>query len=156
MLERRTVDVAVLDIHLGDGNGLDLIPTAKEQGTRCLAYTGLVDNEAVQQAREAGADGLAAKAGSPRELSAAVKTVAAGDTYFDQRFAAGDPPERKRSLTPREAEVVGLLAEGLTGEEIAERLFLSPATVRTHIRNAMDRLGARTRAHLVTLADRRR
>ena len=63
---------------------------------------------------------------------------------------------RVGSLTPREREVVSLLAIGLTGEEIAVRLFLSPETVRTHIRNAMQRIGARTRAHLVTLAAERR
>src|SRR3954453_2333573 len=59
---------------------------------------------------------------------------------------------RDAGLTPREAEVTGLLALGLTGEEIARRLELSPETVRTHIRNAMGHLGARTRAHLVARA----
>jgi len=61
-----------------------------------------------------------------------------------------------RGLTPREREVVNLLALGLTGEEIAVRLFLSPETVRTHIKNAMKRLGAKTRAHLIMLAIDRR
>lgn len=58
--------------------------------------------------------------------------------------------------TPREVEVIGLLALGITGEEIAERLVLSPATIRTHIRNAMEKLGASTRAQLIAIAARER
>jgi PAS domain S-box-containing protein len=61
------------------------------------------------------------------------------------------PEQRGKPLTPREQEVVDLLAEGLTGEEAAQHLTLSPDTVRTHIRNAMDKLGAHTRAHLVAM-----
>jgi DNA-binding CsgD family transcriptional regulator len=67
----------------------------------------------------------------------------------DQGRVAAEPvPE----LTPREREISALLAAGLTGEQIAVRLFLSPATVRTHIRNAMNRVGAKTRVHLVARA----
>jgi DNA-binding CsgD family transcriptional regulator len=65
------------------------------------------------------------------------------------------PPSRPRldnALSPRELEVTQLLARGLSGEQIAERLYLSPETVRTHIRNAMERMGAHTRAQLVALA----
>lgn len=61
------------------------------------------------------------------------------------------PEARGNSLSRRELQVVDLLANGLTGEEAAEHLVLSPHTVRTHIRNAMDKLGARTRAHLVAI-----
>jgi PAS domain S-box-containing protein len=59
---------------------------------------------------------------------------------------------RTRTLSPREREVLGLLARGLTGEQIAERLVLSPETVRTHIRNAREKLGASTRVEAVTMA----
>jgi DNA-binding CsgD family transcriptional regulator len=64
--------------------------------------------------------------------------------------AGGAEPEHQ--LTRREREVVTLLAQGLNGQEIAETLFLSPQTVRTHIRNAMERVGARTRGHLIAVA----
>ena len=72
---------------------------------------------------------------------------------LDPRLAATpvSPPSKPR-LTPREREVVTLLARGLTGEEIAETLSLSSETVRTHLRNAMKAMGARTRAHLIALA----
>ena len=60
-----------------------------------------------------------------------------------------------RPLSDREREILTLLADGLTGAEIAERLYLSPETVRTHIRNAMSKLGASTRAHAIAIALRR-
>lgn len=66
------------------------------------------------------------------------------------------PARPLRALSPREREIVNLLAAGLTGEQIARQLFLSPDTVKTHIRNAMTRLGAKTRPHLVMLAAERK
>jgi DNA-binding CsgD family transcriptional regulator len=62
---------------------------------------------------------------------------------------------RNRSLSAREREVLGLLSQGLTGVEIAERLYLSPETVRTHVRNAMTKLNASTRSHAIALAVKR-
>lgn len=60
--------------------------------------------------------------------------------------------QRGRALSPREKEILILLARGLTGAQAAERLWLSPETVRTHVRNAMEKLGAKTRTHAVALA----
>jgi DNA-binding CsgD family transcriptional regulator len=76
----------------------------------------------------------------------AVRTVARGEPYGDLRVGA------EASLTAREREVCTLLATGLSGEEIGQRLFLSPETVRTHVRNAMQRLGVKTRAQLIARA----
>jgi DNA-binding CsgD family transcriptional regulator len=73
----------------------------------------------------------------------------------DARRPGNDPPTGSAGLTPREREVITLLAEGLNGTEIAARLVLSPETVRIHIRHARDKLGARTRAHAVVLALRK-
>ena len=70
----------------------------------------------------------------------------------DPSPAASGPSPSASSLSAREREVLGLLAMGASGAEIAERLFISPATVRTHIGNAMEKLGARTRAHAIALA----
>ena len=153
ILERRPVDVAVIDVSLGEDSGLDLVPDAKSHGARALVYTGFVDAATVAEARKAGADGVAAKAGSPGELAEAIREVARGESHFDPRLnRAGAAEAEGPRLTKREREIVDLLAEGLSGEEIAERLFISPETVRTHIRNAMERAGARTRAHLIALA----
>jgi len=84
----------------------------------------------------------------------------AGGTYVDPGLAAaladGGELQRLGSLSPRELEVLELLADGLNGQLIAERLFLSPETVRTHVRNATSKLGARTRVQAVALVVRGR
>ena len=95
------------------------------------------------------ADGIASKSGGPGELVEAIREVAAGRSPSDSRVQ-----ERSSEgvLTRREQEIVGFLAAGVSGEQIAERLFLSGHTVRTHVRNAMAKTNAKTRAHLVALA----
>lgn len=154
LLERRVADVIVLDILLVGEDGLELVAPAKERGIKVLLYTGSTDPATIAAARAAGADGVAAKTGTPAEFIEAVRAVARGEPFVDPHLP--QPAARERpaagSLTAREREIVALLSQGLTGEEIATRLFLSPATVRTHVRNAMNRTGARTRAHLVTFA----
>jgi DNA-binding NarL/FixJ family response regulator len=83
------------------------------------------------------------------------RTVAAGGDYIDPRLtpllAEGGNGRTKR-LSPREREILGLLSQGLSGEEVAKELYLSSETVRAHVRNAMGKLGAATRAHAVALA----
>jgi PAS domain S-box-containing protein len=76
----------------------------------------------------------------------------AGPLAAAVRSAAHNARERAKALSPREREVLGLLARGLTGEQIAARLALSPETVRTHVRNAREKLGASTRVEAVTMA----
>ena len=88
--------------------------------------------------------GVSIETGDP-ELARAVQAL-----VRDNHGAAG--VRRARTLSPREREVLGLLARGLTGEQIAGRLVLSPETVRTHIRNAREKLGASTRVEAVTMA----
>jgi DNA-binding NarL/FixJ family response regulator len=90
--------------------------------------------------------------GTPNEFVTAIRTVARGETHLDPRLSPGDTAGTAPTLTTREREVCTLLAAGLSGEEIAERLFLSSETVRTHIRNAMQRLGVKTRAQLIAQA----
>ena len=155
LLERREADVVVLDISLHGDDGLKLVPAAKARGQHVLLYTGSTDAATLASARAAGADGVAAKTSSPAEFVAAVRAVARGESYLDPDLPAGDAPGEDDDyprLTPREREIVALLSEGLSGEDIAVELFLSPATVRTHLRNAMDRTGAKTRPHLVAMA----
>jgi DNA-binding NarL/FixJ family response regulator len=153
LLERRRPDVVVLDVDLGGENGLELLDDTERAGARVLLYTGRGDSELLAAAERSSALGVATKAGPPVELVAAVRTVAAGGVYRDPRLTeVMSSPEARYRLTPREREVVTLLSQGLNGEEIAETLFLSPQTIRTHIRNAMDRVGARTRTHLIAVA----
>jgi response regulator RpfG family c-di-GMP phosphodiesterase len=154
LLERRRPDVVILDADLGGENGLDLLEDAARVDARVLVYTGRADAALLAAARDSSALGLATKAGPPVELIAAVRAVAAGQAYRDPRLmgAQAGGAEPQHQLTRREREVVTLLAQGLNGQEIAETLFLSPQTVRTHIRNAMERVGARTRGHLIAVA----
>jgi putative two-component system response regulator len=154
LLPRRRPHVVVLDVDLGGESGLDLLDDARRANARVLLYTGRADPELLAAAAGSHALGIATKAGSPAELVAGVRAVAAGELYRDPRLVPSQVPlaSRQYDLTPREREVVSLLAEGLNGQEIAETLFLSPETVRTHVRNAMDRVGARTRAHLIAVA----
>ncbi len=154
LLKRRGTDLLVVDPALEGEAALDLIPTAGARGIKVLLYTDTDDASAVQAARSSGAEGVIAKSGTPAEFIEAVQTVSRGERYLDPRVhpAAGTAalPDALR-LTAREREIATLLSNGLTGEQIAELLFLSPETVRTHVRNAMRRAGAKTRAHLAAL-----
>ena len=162
LIGSRPPDVAVIDLGLTDESGADLIRRllARDPGLRSLLYTGTGDLEAITGALDCGARGFALKAGSPEELTDAIAAVASGKTYMDPRLdsvvLARSATDRVRVLSPREREILDLLADGLTGAQIAKRLFLSPETVRTHIRNAMEKLEAQTRVHAVALALRHR
>ena len=158
LIERRRPDVAIVDIGLPGRSGLDLtrriLSSVPELGV--LLYTGIGDKDTLVRALDSGARGFALKAGSPEELLAAIRAVARGASYVDERLRplllARFTTERIGVLSPREREVLDLLAKGLNGEEVAERLVLSPETVRTHVRNAMEKLEANTRVHAVAIA----
>ena len=147
LIEKRAADVAILDVNLGGDNSLGLIPKARAHGLKILLYTGGTLPAPRSDAEKA--DGIASKAGGPLELVKAVRDVAAGRSPTDSRVL-----ERSHEslLTSREREIIGFLAKGVSGEAIAEQLFLSAHTVRTHIRNAMAKTHAKTRAHLVAVA----
>ena len=151
LVAQRDVDVAILDADLDGEDGLRLVPAIRARGARVLMYTGVP--VPVARPPEETPDGVASKTGGPAELLAAIRDVAAGGNPSDSRVHARASRLPSLScLTPREREIAALLARGLGGEEIAAQLFLSPYTVRTHIRNAMSRAGAKTRAHLIALA----
>jgi putative two-component system response regulator len=155
LFERRGTDLLIVDPALEHEGALKLVPAARDRGIKVLLYTDTHDPSAVKAALSSGAEGLIAKTGSPTEFVEAVRLVSRGESYIDPRVhpEAGDEPlPDLMRLTAREREIAILLSTGLTGEQIAERLFLSPETVRTHVRNAMGRAGAKTRAHLAALA----
>ncbi|WP_031068601.1 response regulator transcription factor [Streptomyces sp. NRRL WC-3742] len=163
-------DLVLMDIRMpgADGLGATAAICGDEElsGTRVLILTTFEIDEYVAQALRAGAGGFLGKGAAPEELLAAVRTVAAGDALLspaatraviDQFLAQPDlaaaaPAERLAVLTAREREVMSMAATGLTNEEIAERMFVSPFTVRTHIHRAMSKLDARDRAQLVAIA----
>jgi DNA-binding NarL/FixJ family response regulator len=151
-------DVTVIDIALGEDSGIALTrDLLGEDGARKIVlYTGSSDTELLLDGLDSGARGYALKDGAPSELLEAIRIVARGGTYLDPRLrpALLSPraTQRAPALSGREREIIGLLAEGLTGDEVAELLVLSAETVKTHIRNAMTKLEARNRVHAIAIA----
>jgi DNA-binding NarL/FixJ family response regulator len=151
-------DVALVDIRLGDESGIDVARRLLDDDPerRVVLYTGSADVELLVSGLDSGARGYALKDGTPSELVLALTTVAQGGTWVDPRLRpqllSRQATQRLPSLSPREREIMDLLAQGLTGEQVAERLVLSPETVKTHIRNAMGKLEASTRVHAVAIA----
>ncbi|MFD4655871.1 response regulator [Kitasatospora sp. NPDC058444] len=164
-------DIVLMDIRMPGVDGLgataEICGDEELSGTRVLILTTFEIDEYVAQALRAGAGGFLGKGADPKELLAAVRTVAAGEALLspaatraviDQFLAQPEPApgaatsERLAVLTAREREVMSMAATGLTNEEIAERMFVSPFTVRTHVHRAMSKLDARDRAQLVAIA----
>lgn len=149
-------DVAVIDVGLPDGLGHTLVAELRPElpDTRFLLYTGLDDPEIFLACLASGAEGYALKGGSADEFLAALESVIAGQNYFDPRIGARLRAADKQDgrLRPREREVLGLIAAGNETQQIADHLIVSPETVRSHVRNILDRLGAHTRAQAVAIA----
>jgi DNA-binding NarL/FixJ family response regulator len=150
-------DVALVDLKL-DGDGFEVIQGLRTVSppTRVVVFTGLGDRASLLRAMDLGVEGFVLKAAPLEELVRAVTVTAAGGTYVDptiaRELAGGGAAERARRLTEREWEIIRLLARGYGNEEIGKALFISAATVRTHLRNAMEKLGASTRAQAVAIA----
>ncbi|WP_418908759.1 response regulator [Glutamicibacter endophyticus] len=132
--------------------------------TRVLIMTTFDDEDVVLNALQAGASGYLLKHASPTEIADAIRRVAAGDTWLDAtaatrlvqklRTRAADHRNPAELLTPREQEVLRLVAAGLSNREILERLVLSEATVKTHVARILFKTGARDRAAAVAMAYR--
>jgi len=150
-------DVAVIDLHLPDGSGLQLVRklSAERPEVGVLIYTAAEDVGVLADALESGAQGFVLKLGGIEQLIDALRRVAGGERYVDPAIRAlldAEADGKPLLLTKRERQVFDLLAQGLTGEEIATRLTISAETVRTHIRNATDKLHAHTRTGAVVEA----
>lgn len=160
LVEALEPDVALVDIRLGDDDddGIDLTRRLVDSDPerRIVLYTGSSDEDLLFSGLDSGARGYALKDGSPRELVEALALVAEGGSYVDPRLRPAllsrRSTERMPSLSNREREVLDLLAQGLTGEQVAERLVLSAETIKTHVRNAMSKLEAHTRVHAIAIA----
>ncbi|HEY8821532.1 MAG TPA: response regulator transcription factor [Dermatophilaceae bacterium] len=164
-------DVVLMDIRMPGTDGLAaterICATPDLAHVRVIMLTTFELDEYVFEALRVGASGFLVKDTEPAELLASIKAVARGDAalspsvtrrlidHVGERVRATIDPERVRALdrlTDREREIVTLVGEGLSNDEIAARLVLSPATAKTHVSRAMVKVNARDRAQLVVLA----
>jgi DNA-binding NarL/FixJ family response regulator len=162
-------DVVLMDIRMPKLDGIQataqIAQTPGLERVRVLILTTYDTDTYVFDALQAGASGFLLKDAGPAELLHAIRVIAAGDAllapritrrlisqFATQRTAAQAAENRLAALTDREREVLALVGQGLNNNEIGTKLFLSPATARTHVSHAMLKLGARDRAQLVVIA----
>ena len=166
----RTVpDVVLMDIRMPGIDGIEatrrILARAELAQVRVIVLTTFERDEYVFDALHAGASGFLLKDTPPARLLESIRTVVDGGAllspsvtrtliaeFVAEQHRPTAPHPRIGDLTARESEVVGLVAQGCSNQEIAERLVLSPATARTHVSRAMVKLGARNRAQLVVFA----
>ena len=157
-IEQTKPTVAVLDARMPRVSGLDVLRLLTESGspTRVILYTGYGDDALLSDALDAGVGGVIDKEAPLDDLVRAIGVVAEGGTYLDPTAAAALIAQRRRNrnreLTQRERDVLRLLSEGKTNEQIGTDLKISPQTVRTHVQKAMEKLGATTRVQAVATA----
>ncbi|MDA2811089.1 response regulator transcription factor [Nocardiopsis sp. RSe5-2] len=162
-------DVVLMDIRMPGTDGLAatgrILADPALTATKVIILTTFDLDEYIFEALRAGASGFLVKDTEPEELLQGVRVVARGDAllsptvtrrliadYASRPARRSAPTERLAELTEREREVLGLVGAGLSNEEIAERLVLSPATAKTHVSRAMVKLRVRDRAQLVVIA----
>lgn len=161
-IEARRPPVALLDVRMPEMGGIEIARqvTRKVPETAVILYTGYGDRAQLTEALDAGARGFVLKEAPLDDLLRAVRVVAGGGTYVDPVLAgvlaSAAVTDELPALTQREREVLRLLADGLSNEEIGKQLFISPETVRTHVRKAMEKLDADTRTQAVARALRGR
>ena len=168
LVRRAQPDVALMDVRMPRLDGIAATRAITGDpalaGTRVVVLTTYELDEYVFEALRAGASGFLTKDVEPGDLRDAVRTVAGGDALlapsvtrrvvdaFARAVPAPKAPERLDALTDREREVLGLVAQGLSNDELAQRLVLSPLTAKTHVSRILAKLHARDRAQLVVIA----
>jgi DNA-binding NarL/FixJ family response regulator len=162
-------DVVLMDVRMPGADGIqatgDIVRTPGLERVRVLILTTYDTDTYVFEALQAGASGFLLKDAGPAELLHAIRVIAAGDAllapritrrlisqFAHQQTASRAARERLAALTDRERQVLALVGQGRNNDEIGAALFLSPATVRTHVSHAMTKLGAHDRAQLVVVA----
>ncbi|HEY3141585.1 MAG TPA: response regulator transcription factor [Acidimicrobiales bacterium] len=168
LVRRGRPDVMLMDIRMPRLDGLqatrEILADPELCGTRIVVLTTYELDEYVFDALRAGASGFLTKDVEPDDLRNAVRIVAAGHALlapsvtrrvvdaFAHAISAPKAPERLELLTEREREVLTLVAEGLSNDELAQHLIMSPLTAKTHVSRILTKLGARDRAQLVIIA----
>jgi DNA-binding NarL/FixJ family response regulator len=165
-LSRTCPDVLLLDISLPDGDGLSLVPEFNRlcPGTYILVLTSFSDEKTLTRAIETGVNGFVSKERPLSEVITAIRQAAEGEIVMPTSLLLGllgrmprtraEPAAQSSHefLTPREREILAYLARGMSGAQIAAALSISLQTVRTHIRNLLEKLGAHSRLEAVSYA----
>lgn len=159
-LRNNSVDVILLDINLPDISGIDLCKKINKEfpQVKILGISTFSERSYISRMIENGASGYLIKSASKEEIAEALETVMKGRMYLSvsmehlMRPAMLTPTDALPALTKREKEILGLIAEGLTNNQVAEKLFISPLTVDTHRKNLLTKLNVNNTASLIRLA----
>ena len=151
--------IALVDMGLPGLDGAEVarrVPRVSAE-TSVIVFTGRSDFAVLTEALDAGARGFVLKEAPLPDLVRAIEMVAQGGVYVDPALASLlIEPEHSDQLTPREREILRLIADGLGNEQIGTRLFISPQTVRTHVGKAMEKLEVHSRTEAVAVALRQK
>ena len=144
-LDSHRPDIVILDLFLTDGSGLDLLRHIKEKIEEKIAvivYSGQANPQEFSLAIQLGAEGVISKADPPEEITAALNAIVQDEQYLSVTVSRSLSLSKEATLTAREQEILQLLFTGLDSNEIADRLGTSPATVRKHRENILNKLDA--------------
>ena len=153
---RRKPNVVIMDVRMPGMDGLDATKALmeREPNTSVLIFTAYSERSLLARGLESGAKGYILKEAPHDTLVRAIEKVARGDSFIDPAlmpaFLSGK--DREDMLTPREREILQLLADGMSNADVAQRLFISQETVKSHVRHILAKLEADTRTHAVAIA----
>ena len=156
LAERRRPDVIIMDVRMPGMDGLDATKVLSEKlpDVSVLIFTAYSERSLLSRGLESGAKGYILKEAPHETLVRAIDKVAKGESFIDPAlmpaFLSGK--DREEMLTGREREILQLLADGMSNADVAQRLFISQETVKSHVRHILTKLEADTRTHAVAIA----
>ena len=155
LAERRRPNVVIMDVRMPGMDGLEATRVLSNRlpSTSVLMFTAYGERSLLARGLESGAKGYILKESHHQSLLRAIERVASGEGYVDPALMPDFlSREREEMLTPREREILQLLADGMSNADVASRLFISQETVKSHVRHILAKLEADTRTHAVAIA----